>query len=56
LLGSERRNTVKKMCSKCGREVNETIHTQDSWIVDYYESVKADKAVIVLCFTCHKKK
>jgi hypothetical protein len=45
---------MKKLCSKCGREVKETIHTQNEWKVDYFESIR-DSKVIIVCVDCTKK-
>lgn len=44
-------------CSKCGRKVNETVHTADGYKVDYYIiDWTVGKDPVVLCAECYKEK
>lgn len=40
------------MCNKCNRIVKETIHTAETWKVDYYQSSKDGENVITECTDC----
>lgn len=46
---------MEKKCNICKRDVKETIHTQDTWKVDYYTSVVEGKKETITCVDCNKK-
>lgn len=46
---------MEKKCDKCGRKVKETVHTNDSWKVDYYERSVKDGPPAVVCADCKRK-
>jgi DNA-directed RNA polymerase subunit RPC12/RpoP len=46
---------VEKRCSKCSREVNETIHTTTTYKVDYFERDMTKDKSTIHCYECEKK-
>lgn len=47
---------VQKTCSLCKRKVNETIHTQETYKVDYYTYNQGDKDTVkVVCIDCYNR-
>lgn len=45
---------MEKHCDICKKVVKETIHTQESWFVGYFESHKKGETKVI-CVDCKKK-